>query len=1695
VVEKRQRKTLKKEDPERPKGDGGAETPSAKPARTEAELEAEIRRQNAEKAARVASAERAAAAKRAEEDAVRRAAEAAVAEDLRGVREAIVGANNSEGEFLSRFLADLILVSKNKEASQEARDAAKDYLNNEVDLDSREYKEAVARAAGKYVDEFRPSRDFDKELLSQTITDFNAGKSLGQLAISKAREAWARLRSAKKDFDYGDGKLSDYIDEKNAQFFNVQFTPDGRRIVSKKLAEESKKGRNMLSQYNSVENAVDADGRPLKPIDKVKFKAIVDAFKRGLARAPKIYVYKNQVDLQRRNPNLYQQAVAARPQGDFDTAQAAGYSFGEDQVIIFSDRIATPQMLRMVLAHEAIGHFGLRSLLPVKQFDALMDYVYDNSPLARQIADAEVEINGMDRREAVEEYLARYASMLETNLLARIANAIKNALNKLGVTFNDDLARYLVNQARRYTRDGSSMFEADKFALRINEIERNMTGSGRYSIPTILPWQRDLSFKINAAGAMPSSLTDVRDTFKDANINSTQAFDTFVRNFFRLANYDALRNHGAAAYDALINAVRTNVAALRNQYNEEFADVMGLGQQSRDALSYALYTGRSIAHQRLKFDATTRSIALVKLVDGQVVADQVALDKFIKLGLVSKKELDEGTTVQVQTPTSVAGKFKAESVKIAGVRNMLGRNLTDEEYDLYVKSRRRMADIEIELLKARYDNYLSTEKVTIKGVRRIMSDGRLTEEDMSFVKGAINHAKVLISQSIEYDAQGLPNVTPKGLDTANKYLAKVNEALIKNQKDFTDALKDEVRAFYRNADQGNAAIKGIEKLRERRLKIGEELSADVVYTLQNRLKEVVLADQMFEKAQAQARRTIAQGYLPVFREGGWQVRVEAQIGNKTAVLHPDVQSKLILTLENNRASSENGAGELNKEFAGKTFDMLVLEDDGTYATKKVTLFARASKTIDDVAADPSLDIDNFIHGLRMFGIASNPEAVERVIVSLTNPGSALRKALRFDDTPGYDMASGITALSRHIVTRASLIAKTRYQPAMRDLLDRSGERGKLWFGDAEAVMRAKEAMDAATDPREREYHRSELTTNLYKYVMTNPGAKGWDGSRASFPGQPAEADLGMTFYNKAIATQKWLEGSENIAESTFEGKRVPAMMKAVTSVAFLGGSMAQFVQNLLSPVTNVIPYLASKNGKTGFGGGFGYIQSVIEYNRAFKDAVGTRGLSPFSNQVNEAKYYFDIAKEFEVARAAGDTAAEAALVSKYNLTYFEARNIGQEIREGKLIPAQANAILETSRGIFSGGRLGRGWLKFTDYYMIPFNISEQAARRAAFLAAFRLEFNRLKNSNVKDIDGKLLTEEEISERARVFATGTVDLTLGEYSNTNRPPAWREGWQSMIYMYKTYPTTAVLLAKNLSWSGKVGMLAALWMLTGVSGFPFAEDVEDILDTLAQRLGLDIGQGPSLRVFLSRQIDEMFPGLAPYVINGFANQFVPMDIASKTGVGNIIPGTGFLLAGADPTQELAEVAGPLGGMSVNLAKATYELLRAPISERATLVDALRQSPVSLMRSVGDIAMYMQSGAIVDKRGYVVSPEATAADILTRLLGFYPVAAANQYEAIKYARRVTDYQRQVSMGYRDAWVKAMAIGDQEHAARIVREVNEWNEATSGTELYLRNWMKNSMRAWREAQRPATERFLRSTPQASRAAIERYMDVVTAE
>jgi hypothetical protein len=1468
----------------------------------------------------------------------------------------------------------------------------------------------------------------------------------------------------------------------------------------KQAIKDAQQGRFALSTFDTVENPIDENGRPAKGVNPIRVRSILDKFRKGLAKAPQFFVYKNQADLQSRNPDLYQQAVGSRPQGDFDTAPASGFAF-DGKVLVFTDRIPTEKYMRLLLAHEAIGHFGMRSLLPAKQFDALMDYVYDNNDKLHLRVDAELagNTNVGARREAVEEYMAKYAESLDSSIITRVWNAIKNVLNKLGIKFEDDIVRYLVSQARSTVRNGSSMFTPSTFALNVHNITAN-NGTGRYSTEPIYNQQHALRNSLALADAQPFNVGEMQQTLKDWGIASMDVLEVFNRNVFRLRNYNALRNHGALRFEYLKDDMRSAAHTLRNTFNLRLAGLLALTGDSRRVVSYALITSRRIADRRFMLDKELRNAALLTLGDDQpdgfrdITVNEEVLKRLLKLGTLPKDELDNGAEVSYDEPIE-GGKYKKTTTKIPGVKELLKRGLTDDEYALYVKTREDLAALDIERLKGQYQNFLATEKVTIAGVRKVLADKNMTDEDVNFVKNIVNHAKQLFIDDIDYDERGMPNITPKAASRMEQYFKAVNTAVVK--KEFTEELKAEVRKFYLPKPQdgkeqvatdatnkkAEAAIKRIEEFRSRRTEFTGLEEQGIVYTLQDRVKEIVLADAAFDKAQMAARRSIASSHVPLWREGSYQVRVEAQINGKTVKLHPEVQNKMIYSLSDNVAQAENEATSFNDTMKGLEYSGLVYnEENGEYKPQTFKLFARSSKVVSSVASDPSIDIDNFLYTLRVLGQPLTPDKHAKAITMLTAPGSALRKALRFDDTPGYNPDKTVEAIARHVTTRSSLIAKTRFQPFMRELMDLSTEVGQTWFGDAKVVMEAKENFDKATDSKIKAYWEDKLKTELYRYVKTNPGAKGWDGSRATFNNQPAKADLGMRDYSDSVKEMEWLQGAANISESTFEGKRVSAMLKTVTSIGFLGGMFTQFAQNLMSPVTNVLPYLASKDSQTGFGGGFG-MTVMPTYLKAFKDVVGFRGLNPFSDPIADAKAFETVANEIKAARDTNNTAAEAALVQKYGLSYYEALNIAREIREGKLIPAQANALLETARGIFTG-TAAKYWMKFSDVYMSPFNVSEQATRRATFLTSFRLEFDRLKQAG--------FNEDKASEMARMFAVDTVDKTLGEYSNSNRPPVWRDGWQSLLFVYKTYPLTSLLLFKNLSRAGKIGMLTSLFVLAGAAGFPLVDDMEDLIDTLSQRFGLDLGQGPSVRMAIIKQLEEFFPGWSDVILRGPMNHYTGADIGAKFGMEDFLPGTGIFLKGANTTQELKSIAGPVIGMGLSMSEFVYNAVRAPLSSTVSLVDVARSSPISLMRAGGDVAAYMQNGAIVDKRGYVVSPDVSAMTLVSRLLGFYPADAARQYDFIKYANRMNYDYKEIGTAYKLAWIKAKQAGDDAGAATIVREVNDWNDANRGGPGFIRNFLSNAQKALKEARRPAGERLLKSAPLSSRKSLDDYMSYI---
>jgi len=309
------------------------------------------------------------------------------------------------------------------------------------------------------------------------------------------------------------------------------------------------------------------------------------------------------------------------------------------------------------------------------------------------------------------------------------------------------------------------------------------------------------------------------------------------------------------------------------------------------------------------------------------------------------------------------------------------------------------------------------------------------------------------------------------------------------------------------------------------------------------------------------------------------------------------------------------------------------------------------------------------------------------------------------------------------------------------------------------------------------------------------------------------------------------------------------------------------------------------------------------------------------------------------------------------------------------------------------------------------------------------------------------------------------------------------------MYKVFPTTSIQLLKALPRNGQIYMLAAMWLLAGISGFPFAEDLEDLIDTIAQKLGFRAG---SIRYEIGKVIDSVAPGMSPVVLGGMANWVLPADLAGRVSLGDFVPGTGILLAGSNVGREIAEIGGPAVSMMVGVGDSISTGIKAAATEKVTFEDWLRENPVTAARIFGDSLAYINSGAVVDRRGYVVSEDAGASVLLTRLLGFYPAGAAEEYGMIRISKRIIDYQKEVSAGFRQAWIKAMIRGDMDQAQAILDSVNDWNEGAAGTALEIRNFERNARKALQEARRPAGERLLRSAPRAAKEDIEQAAQIL---
>lgn len=1446
-----------------------------------------------------------------------------------------------------------------------------------------------------------------------------------------------------------------------------------------------------------------------KPLPIGRVRMLVSNFLSRLGVKPKVKIYKNQADFKAKNPTLYAQAVAARPQGDFDTVSAVGYSFGDGQIVLFSDRVVTEKQLRFVLAHEALGHFGFRGLLSEKQLNAALNQIYNSSPKVKAAADTMVETLGMGRLEAVEEYMADYAGVLDTNVLARFWNQVKNALNKLGFQFEDDMVRYLVSQSRAYVRNGTTNGQFVDFRnimQRMAAIEgmNDPDGSGRFALAAPYYDEVNQIAADHAFGRRSQNFWELSNIWQEAKDKGTNISDLWerVRTEFTTMNYLARENQGyRRLYEVLRDTVR-GATELRTKYNDMMRTILspavevagrkwtnGATRQQIDTVNSLLRLTSRFKHGQLTDNQLRKLGSLIKIVDGEATVNPEVYAALRNRGTLTFDQVKNGFAYKElrERPMTETkrNELRAErDAALVGVEDAKERKAIEREYDSLIEAPSGLFEVEVKfdgikdldkdgIVWKMYNEVRSTmdesamdlllanyaaakgEQGRIQTIAQTTLNRDLTEADKAFIETVSDKYLAIRAEGAKVNDKGEVVITKSAEDQAQQFIRNWNEALLADRDDKYQSLLSEFLTD-KEFDDYSASLNAL-KQDSKIVKKGDQR-----FAIQQAIQNLALTETSKVDAEMHAKRTITGGYVPFGREGSWQVRIQV-VDAKTGQVYKasdDYRKQLMFIQTSSKADAERIAENTNELFTEGTEDGLYdmeVWDGEKMAIKKVRLVAQPETARQTVGTTSEANINEVVQVLTRFGLNITPAERRRLVVAMTNQNARARNRLQRLGAPGED-TNTLKYVSQHLESVASTVARKQNRHRLDKLFtDGDPESEKLWRGDQVEYDRRKKAWeDAQKDPNMPAELRKAIKQEYidYHYTFITKDSR----------------KLANRYKDRGRRLVAFLESQTAVEYTDFASGETGSQLRMWTTFAQLGGSFATGLLNIIALNTNVLPALAGHNDKNGFGGGFGWGRASTSLVNAMKQVANAKQ--------SDVNFWNELLADPKKLEASGFTEAEARFMQK-------------EISAGSMQAALMNALLGSARGKITTGAKQA----FVRTWMSLFSYTEQAARRATGLATFRLEFDRaLQEGQARGLQGADLQQFAFDKADRA-AVDMIENTLGEYAMFNRPAFFRGDVRQFLFIYKMFPVNSVLMLSAMDRKTQLLALGILSLYAGLKGMPLAEDMMDLIDTIAQWLGLGPGKvwkGSAEKTVLEA-LDAILPGASPVLWRGVVNSITPANVSDRVSLSNLIPGTGIGLAGANIGREFMDIAGPIASFAEgtlttasNIGK--YALETVGLREDTTsLTQIMRQSPVTMMRAVGDMAAYNTSGAVVNQKGYVVTEDLHWYTYLARALGFYPASAVRENDVVRVANRLASYQRDISGTYRSMYVAAMLAGNNERALDVLDMVRDWNDAARGTGLEIRNFIRSANQALREARRPAAERYLRSTSRGMRPETER--------
>ena len=480
---------------------------------------------------------------------------------------------------------------------------------------------------------------------------------------------------------------------------------------------------------------------------------------------------------------------------------------------------------------------------------------------------------------------------------------------------------------------------------------------------------------------------------------------------------------------------------------------------------------------------------------------------------------------------------------------------------------------------------------------------------------------------------------------------------------------------------------------------------------------------------------------------------------------------------------------------------------------------------------------------------------------------------------------------------------------------------------------------------------------------------------------------------------------------------------------YLGGSLASAMVNMTQPFTVTMPYLSQWGGA---------VKSANRMRSALSDAI---------------------------KKTTGDVRLDAALK--------------RAEEEGIVSPQEVHSLMAQARGqgalqsgdgtIYGDARAkaGNALSKFGLAWGRPFAIAEQFNRRITFIAAYRTAI-----------------AEGIANPAK-FAEKAIQETQFVYNKGNRPSWARGAVGSTLFTFKQYSISyAELLHRMSTQGGPEGKKAALFALAmmflaaGAGGLPFMGDAEDIIDGIAQRLGYSFSTKQARRQFL---IDSLGSGAADFVERGVSGlPGVPIDVAGRLGMSNLIPGTGLLTKKPDHTRDVLEFAGPAG----DFIKRGFEGAESIVSGEV-VKGVATMAPKAVANAKQAVDMY-QTGMYRDQKDRKVI-DVDGYDALAKAIGFQPVDVARVQDATGVQQNLIGQNKMMKSSLAEDMAKAIFEKDADKQQEIRESMQKWNKRNPESPVTID--MVAVRRRLREMNLTKAERVEKSAPKAIRADVKRAL------